>query len=430
MIHVIKGARTRVKFLDGKQVDNITAFLFHTGTSEDPKALQSNKNKSFIGSYILGMGFTFDDHDTKGVASPISDMQRLIDENPHNCEIITPYIGGHEVNSSPTHAHHRYVINFKDYPLMRMDLGKKWAIADDAQRRQWLNDGIVPKDYPSPVASDWPDLKAIVKEKVMPERSHLTRNAIGRKRAKFWWQYGSLSKTLYAKTAGLNRVLVVARIGQHSSFTFLSSATVFSDSLVVFATSSDSAFCTLQSRLHEVWTRFFGSSMKDDLRYTPTDCFETFPFPEDWESHSRLEAAGREYYDFRMALMRRNDEGLTKTYNRFHDPYEDDPAILKLRQLHTVMDREVLDTYGWSDISPDCDFIPKHTPDEGQPTTGTQAMRYRWPEPVRNEVLGRLLELNAARATKQRRRGAPAHARRRPRPSSRARSDESLLIQE
>ena len=36
----------------------------------------------------------------------------------------------------------------------------------------------------------------------------------------------------------------------------------------------------LQSRPHELWARFFGSSMKDDLRYTPSDCFETFPFPE------------------------------------------------------------------------------------------------------------------------------------------------------
>ena len=32
--------------------------------------------------------------------------------------------------------------------------------------------------------------------------------------------------------------------------------------------------------------------MKDDLRYTPTDCFETFPFPEGWDTHSDLEAAG------------------------------------------------------------------------------------------------------------------------------------------
>ena len=59
------------------------------------------------------------------------------------------------------------------------------------------------------------------------------------------------------------------------------------------------AFCALQSRPHEIWARFFGSSLKDDLRYTPSDCFETYPFPERWEEHPALDAAGREYYEFR-----------------------------------------------------------------------------------------------------------------------------------
>ena len=58
------------------------------------------------------MGFTFDDTDTKGVATSLAEMQRLIEEDPRNAEVIFPYIGGEEVNDSPTHAHHRYVINF------------------------------------------------------------------------------------------------------------------------------------------------------------------------------------------------------------------------------------------------------------------------------------------------------------------------------
>ena len=85
----------------------------------------------------------------------------------------------------------------------------------------------------------------------------------------------------------------------------------------------------LQSRVHEVWARFFGSSMKDDLRYTPSDCFETFPFPTGFETDPRLEAAGKAYYEFRAALMVANNEGLTKTYNRFHDPDERSTDILR-----------------------------------------------------------------------------------------------------
>ena len=107
--------------LDGAKVDAITAFLFHRGGHSDPVRLQANAGKSFVGSYVLGMGFTFDDTDKKGVASPLAEMRRLIELEPRNREVIFPYIGGEEVNTSPTHAHHRYVINFRDWPLRRAD---------------------------------------------------------------------------------------------------------------------------------------------------------------------------------------------------------------------------------------------------------------------------------------------------------------------
>ncbi|WP_051021054.1 hypothetical protein [Synechococcus sp. PCC 6312] len=96
--------------LDGKPVEKITAFLFAKGGNDDPQVLLANQGKSFIGSYVLGMGFTFDD--TNPEATPIAEMHRLIEKDPCNAERIFPYIGGEEVNSSPTHAHRRYVINF------------------------------------------------------------------------------------------------------------------------------------------------------------------------------------------------------------------------------------------------------------------------------------------------------------------------------
>ena len=97
--------------------------------------------------------------------------------------------------------------------------------------------------------------------------------------------------------------------------------------------------------------------------YTPWDVFETFPFPDEWQSHPDLEAAGKAYHDHRAALMVANDEGLTKTYNRFHDPYEPDPDSPR----------------------------PKHIPH-----------RYRWPDEVQNEVLARLLDPNTHRAAEER----------------------------
>ena len=405
VLHVANGPFRGRKALDGASVDNITAFLFHRGGHADPVWLAANAGKSFVGSYVLGMGFTFDDTDKKGVASSLADMQRLIDSDPRNREVIFPYIGGEEINTSPTHAHHRYAINFGDYPLLRhKDVGASWANADDDLRRTWLRRGIVPLDYAGPVAMDWPDLMALVEEKAKPERDTQHRKALRDR----WWHYAEKRPGLYEAIAGLKRVLVIARVGQYASFAFLPAGMVYSEQLVIFPFTTNAAFCALQSRVHEIWARFFGSSLEDRLRYTPSDCLETFPFPEGWEADGSLESAGRCYYEYRAALMVEHDEGMTKSYNRFHDIYETDPRIVELRELHAAMDRAVLHAYGWTDIPTDCEFLLDYEIDEATWGRKKKPYRYRWPDTVRDEVLARLLDLNADRAAAEGRAGTLA----------------------
>jgi hypothetical protein len=102
--------------------------------------------------------------------------------------------------------------------------------------------------------------------------------------------------------------------------------------------------------------------------------------------------------------MVRNNEGLTKTYNRFHDPNEDSPDIVHLRELHADMDRAVLDAYGWRDIQPVCEFIPEFDDEDDQDENGRpkkKKYRYKWPEAIHDEVLARLLELNRQRALEE-----------------------------
>ena len=113
---------------------------------------------------------------------------------------------------------------------------------------------------------------------------------------------------------------------------------------------------------------------------------------------------------FGAALMIENDEGMTKTYNRFHDPYEDDPRIAWLRELHADMDHAVLDAYGWRDIPRTCEFLLDYEIDEDKPTRRRKPYRYRWPDDVREEVLARLLELNADRAAEEERLAGSKHA--------------------
>ena len=134
--------------------------------------------------------------------------------------------------------------------------------------------------------------------------------------------------------------------------------------------------------------------MKDDLRYTASDCFETFPFPFAFEASPVLEGAGRAYHDDRAALMITRNEGMTKTYNRFHDRAETAADILHLRELHAAMDRAVLEAYGWRDLA--ARAAPVFL-DETNEDDHTYQGRLFWPSDFRDEVFARLLALNAER---------------------------------
>ncbi len=374
--------------LDGRVVPIITAYLFHAGGNDDPMKLKTNEGKSFQGSNPLGMGFIFDDTDLANGTSPLAEMSDLIARNPSNAKRIFPFIGGEEVNTSPTHAHHRYIINFEE-------------MTEEEARR-------------------WPELVTILERKVRPERESLPQtNNWNQSVASLWWQFGAWRKDLASAIAGFSRVLVIPRICNFFSFTFVPAQMVHSGQLVLFANERVQWFSVLQSRIHETWVRMLTSSMKDDLRYAQSDCFETFPFPENFETDAKLEAAGKEYYEFRAALMVKNNEGLTKTYNRFHDPNETSAEIKKLRELHAAMDRAVLVAYGWSDLQPTCEFLLDYEEDEEEEETGKarkrkKPWRYRWPDDFRDEVLARLLELNKQRAEEERLSGAAAEAKERP----------------
>jgi hypothetical protein len=145
----------------------------------------------------------------------------------------------------------------------------------------------------------------------------------------------------------------------------------------------------LQSRVHEVWARLLSSSLEDRLRYTATDCFETFPFPPE-PAFSTLDALGAQIDAERRAYMTANGVGLTTTYNRLKDESVTDAAVQSLRALHEAVDRAVLDAYGWSTVQ-----VP--------PYCGSTAAQL---EAFEDDVLDRLFDLNERRAREEARLGA------------------------
>ena len=97
-------------------------------------------------------------------------------------------------------------------------------------------------------------------------------------------------------------------------------------------------------------------------------------------------------------MVTRN-QGLTKTYNRFHDAQDKSPDIVRLRELHHELDLAVLEAYGWGDLATRAapEFLTEATEAEHR-----YQGRLFWPAAFREEVLARLLDLNRARAEEER----------------------------
>ncbi|MBI3303708.1 MAG: hypothetical protein HYZ72_16710 [Deltaproteobacteria bacterium] len=119
--------------LDGQPVEEIASRL-DAGAEAEPLPLKHNDAKSFIGSYVLGMGFTM---------GP-GDAQQLIAHDARNRDCLFPYLNGQDLNAQSDHHPTRWVINFFDWSLER--------------------------------AEEYPDLIHIVREKVKPERDKVKRD--------------------------------------------------------------------------------------------------------------------------------------------------------------------------------------------------------------------------------------------------------------
>ncbi|RYZ17795.1 MAG: hypothetical protein EOO70_00910, partial [Myxococcaceae bacterium] len=339
--------------LGGRPVNAINSRLRPKPERPEPIALEANHGAAYVGCIILGMGFT--------LTPP--EREELTAKSPRNEERIWPYLGGEEVNSSPTQSHDRYVINFGQLTVAE--------------------------------AEQWPDLISLVNERVKPERNKNNRENY----RKNWWLFGEYRPGMFDAIAPLSRCLVTARVSKHLMMSFQSVGSVFSEQLYVFPLERWTSFCVLQSRVHAPWTFLLSSSMGRDnqLRYSASDCFENFPFPQPDPRTviPALEAIGEGLYQTRARFMVDTDQGLTKTYNALKDPACEDPRILDLRRLHEEMDRAVLDAYGWTDIA-----VPPFCPLTDEDRAALTAFE--------DEVIDRLYVLNAERAAEEQRQLAAA----------------------
>ena len=286
--------------MDEKPVAGITSFLTEPGTVEGkPFRLKANEGKSFIGSYVLGMDF---------VLSP-DEAEQLIDKDPRNKDVLFPYLNGEDLNSRPDQSPSRWVINFFDWPLDR----------DSAQ-----------VDYEGPVAANYPDCLTIIEEKVEPERVSKQKNPTDRDRAKHWWRSGRRASELYRTVAGMRRP-DPSLTSKYHNLIFVGQGIVASHMTVVLPLESWEDYCLLQSEQHWKWALEYGNKLETRPVAPPSDCLETFPF---LQLKTGLGPIGKAYYEHRLRIMTSRGEGITLTYNRFHDRDEDSVDIQKLHNLH------------------------------------------------------------------------------------------------
>ncbi|MCB9755979.1 MAG: hypothetical protein H6713_39155 [Myxococcales bacterium] len=359
-VHMTHGPCTLQPTLDGRPVARVTALLLPEGGHAGPARLRENAGRAFKGLEPYADGFVFEDGNPG--ANPTAVMRALIAGDPRRRARIFPYLGGQELNHAPTLAPSRYVIHFEDMSL------------EEAGR--------------------WPALLRLVERRVKPFRAGRAP-AVARWP---WWRFWRDRPELREATRGLETVLALADTSKHLAIARVPARYVLNKTLVVIALASDAGFAVLQSRAHELWARRFGSSMKDDLRYTASDCFDTFPFPPAWERDAALSEAGRAYDERRGALMRARACGLTRLYNAFHDPDARDPEIAALRRLHAALDDAALRAYGWSDLAEQacCEFRERYAVERAGGRR--RPWRLQWPAALQREVLARLLALNQARA--------------------------------
>lgn len=307
-----------------------------------PETLAANLGRCWLGVKPRGEGFVLS----------AAEVAEIIQHEPNSEQVIFPYLGGKELNEDPRHSSPKFIINFFDW--------------DESKARA----------FGRPFA--------IIEERVAPIRRKMSSRTLRDK----WWQYEHQAPAMIRGTSGLARVVAIARVSKTAMPALVNADQVINEKVVVFGYDDFAHFGVLSSACHWWWAWTYSATLRTDLSYNPSDVFETFPQPDpqhgaSWDAISRTGAAMAE---FRADLMIRTNRGLTKTYNRIHDPDDHDADIQRLRDLHLELDHAVTVAYGWSDV-----VLDHHhwvTP---------QGMRFTVSPAAKDELLDRLLALNHER---------------------------------
>jgi hypothetical protein len=335
-IHIFKGNYSGVRVLEDRPAQLISCKLKDESDAECHK-LKEKLCLCSAGRQLYGQGFILEE----------SLAQRFLSQDARNAMVIKPYYNSSIVNDSFDGRSNLWAIDFGE---MEQDEAREFKAPFDHLVRH-----------------------------VKPVRDKLTKQVHEDR----FWLYWDKRPAFFAEAKKKKKILVCGRHAAHLSFMFYDASWVLTEALQLFCTDSFADFGLLQSSVHEVWARKYSSTIGEGLRYSSSDAFDTFAIPAD---NSPITLTAQIYYDARCAVMRETKQGLTNTYNRFHDQGEASAEIARLRSLHVELDQAVAAAYGWSDLNLSHGFHPTK-----------QGERFTISESARREVLDRLLALNHQR---------------------------------
>ena len=284
--------------LDGREVAGISTRLTESIIPiEEYDLLEPNLGRSFQGPIPAGAFYLTID-EAQGV---------IVRPEANYADVIRPYLNGDDITEDPEQRPRRYVVDFGFRALEE--------------------------------AEHYPAALAIVRERVKPARD--TNRDRGFR--EFWWRFGRPRGEMRDAVAPLSRYIAGNRYGKRFLFTWQDLIVCPSDLTIVFAFEDDYAMGVLTSVVHQTWAQSEMSTLDDRPRYTPTTCFETFPWPEPIDrDRTRIGALAAELVAARHAITARDQIGLTTLYNGL-----DEGAWQDVARLHRELDHSVLAAYGF-----------------------------------------------------------------------------------
>lgn len=358
MVGFDDGSETEI-VLDGEAVEKINPNLTAGAETNLAQVLQQNSNLSFLGS-CKGGSFDIDESEAVHLLKTLG--------NPHgkpNSDVIRP------------------VQNSKD------------VLGSGAQR--WIIDNA---DLTLDEASLYERPHSIVVERVKPSRDTNRDDWLKTN----WWRPQRMRPNMRKAVEGLARFIATTTTSKHRIFLFLQPPTLPDHQLVVISREDDFSFGVLHSRIHEIWTRAQGTQLRESesgFRYTPTTCFETFPFPTPTDAQrDAIGQAAKELETLRTNWLNPPEWTKTETlefpgslqgpWSRYvHDADErgigtvryprqvpkDDKAAAELKKrtltnlynqrptwldlAHKKLDAAVFAAYGWEPTLTDDDLLAK-----------------------------------------------------------------------